>query len=394
MVPSPTVSVVRFFLSCGVRLPLFIALTGALIPLGACLGDPAESAAKTEAETPLAAYQSAKKAWEKFSADVFAIREEYRKAPDAERKAVELRYDELIAHANEHRDRLRDAAVALFLSDPAPNADVDKTIALAVADELRRDNYAKVLEISKLLLEKGYGDAIIYNYAGQAAFGVNDFENAEKWLMKALEADKLDQSGHECSQMISTVKKKWEKEEATREKESAADDLPRVKLETKHGDILLELFENEAPGTVGNFISLVKKKYYDGVPFHRVLGNFMAQTGDPTGTGSGGPGYRIACECETKDRRDHFAGTLSMANAGPNTGGSQFFICFRPTPHLDGRHTVFGRVIDGFDVLSKIRRRDPSRPVPGEPDVLVKAVVVRDRGHEYKPNIVAKEPQE
>jgi cyclophilin family peptidyl-prolyl cis-trans isomerase len=114
----------------------------------------------------------------------------------------------------------------------------------------------------------------------------------------------------------------------------------------------------------------------------------MAQGGDPTGTGSGGPGYEIYCECEKPGARQHFRGTLSMAHAGKDTGGSQFFLTFRPTTHLNGRHTAFGRVIEGMDVLAKLHRIDPDRPASAKPDKIVKAEVVRKRDHQYEPTKV------
>ena len=178
-------------------------------------------------------------------------------------------------------------------------------------------------------------------------------------------------------------------EKAVRAKEAAADDLPRVKLETNRGAVVIELYENEAPGAVGNFVSLVESGYYDGLTFHRVLPGFMAQGGCPDGTGSSGPGYNIACECEQANHRNHFRGTLSMAHAGKNTGGSQFFLTFKRTSHLDGLHTVFGRVVEGIDVLAKLQRRSPGQggTLP-TPDKIVKAEVIRKRDHEYKPNKV------
>jgi cyclophilin family peptidyl-prolyl cis-trans isomerase len=111
----------------------------------------------------------------------------------------------------------------------------------------------------------------------------------------------------------------------------------------------------------------------------------MAQGGDPTGTGSGGPGYKIYCECQKPEARKHFRGTLSMAHAGKDTGGSQFFLTFGPATHLDGRHTAFGRVIEGQEVLAKIQRRDPQSPSPSTPDKIVKAEVMRKRDHAYEP---------
>ncbi len=143
-------------------------------------------------------------------------------------------------------------------------------------------------------------------------------------------------------------------------------------LETSKGRLVVELDADEVPVTVNNFVYLLRHHYYDGIVFHRVLEDFMAQTGDPTGTGRGGPGYRF--EDEVTSKRHDRKGVLSMANAGPNTNGSQIFITFVPTPHLDGRHTVFGRVIEGQDVLDRITRINPG--YPGTPDVIEKAYVV------------------
>jgi peptidyl-prolyl cis-trans isomerase B (cyclophilin B) len=129
---------------------------------------------------------------------------------------------------------------------------------------------------------------------------------------------------------------------------------------TERGPIKIKLFAQEAPMTVNNFVFLAREGFYDGTTFHRVLENFMAQGGDPTGTGTGGPGYKIRDEFHPKLRHSK-AGILSMANAGSNTGGSQFFITHGPTPHLDNRHAVFGEVVEGMDNLMKIRLRDPGR---------------------------------
>ncbi len=127
---------------------------------------------------------------------------------------------------------------------------------------------------------------------------------------------------------------------------------------TEKGDFKVELFAKDAPQTVNNFVFLARDGFYDGVTFHRVIPGFMAQGGDPTGTGMGGPGYQFADE---RNDRKHEAGTLSMANAGPNTNGSQFFVCFEPQPHLNGRHTIFGQVTEGMDIVRSLRERDPQR---------------------------------
>ncbi|MGQ9813547.1 MAG: peptidylprolyl isomerase [Candidatus Roseilinea sp.] len=139
-----------------------------------------------------------------------------------------------------------------------------------------------------------------------------------------------------------------------------------ARIKTGKGDIVVELFADKAPKTVNNFVFLAREGYYDNTTFHRVIKPFMIQGGDPTGTGRGGPGYRFEDEFH-KDLRHDAPGILSMANAGPNTNGSQFFITHIPTPHLDNRHTVFGRVIEGMDVVNAIPERDPSRArEPGE----------------------------
>ena len=124
-------------------------------------------------------------------------------------------------------------------------------------------------------------------------------------------------------------------------------------FETSMGDFEVKLATDLAPKTCENFINLAKKGFYNGVTFHRVIDNFMIQGGDPTGTGTGGPGYTIKDEFSSKLTHEG-AGVLSMANAGPNTGGSQFFITLAPTPWLDGHHAVFGKVVDGIDVVRKI----------------------------------------
>jgi peptidyl-prolyl cis-trans isomerase B (cyclophilin B) len=128
-------------------------------------------------------------------------------------------------------------------------------------------------------------------------------------------------------------------------------------IETGRGVIELELYPQHAPKTVNNFVFLVKEAFYDDVSFHRVIKNFMIQGGDPTGTGRGGPGYKFEDELKGNPLK-HETGVISMANSGPNTNGSQFFITHSPQPHLNGRHTVFGKVVSGQDVVDAIQQGD------------------------------------
>jgi len=135
-----------------------------------------------------------------------------------------------------------------------------------------------------------------------------------------------------------------------------------AKIETNKGVIELELYPNHAPKTVNNFVFLAGKGFYDGLSFHRVISNFMIQGGDPTGTGAGGPGYSFEDEVEDNSLT-HETGVISMANAGPNTNGSQFFITHSPQPHLNGKHTVFGKVVGSQNVVDSIRQGDKMEQV-------------------------------
>ena len=178
-----------------------------------------------------------------------------------------------------------------------------------------------------------------------------------------------------------------------RHNEAMVDDLPRVKFQTTAGDIVLELYENEAPNTVRNFVSLVESGYYSDKLFHRVIENFMAQGGgfEVEGIGSGGPGYQIDCECRVADARRNFTGTISMAHTGRrDTGGSQFFLNFKHNESLDRKHTVFGRIVSGKNVLERIERtavavNDSERPIKqAKPDKIIGAEVIRKRDHSYR----------
>ena len=151
----------------------------------------------------------------------------------------------------------------------------------------------------------------------------------------------------------------------------------KVKLETNQGDIVIQLYEKDMPVTVGNFKKLVEQGFYDKVIFHRVIDGFMIQGGDPTGTGMGGPGYTIKDEFTKTDLDKNNRGTISMANAGPNTGGSQFFINLVDNNFLDGRHPVFGKVVEGIDVVDKIAKvQKNSQDKPLQDVIILKAIVI------------------
>lgn len=158
-------------------------------------------------------------------------------------------------------------------------------------------------------------------------------------------------------------------------------------FETSRGPIKIELFADKAPLTVANFVNLAKRGFYDGLSFHRVIADFMIQGGCPEGSGRGGPGYRF--EDETNNGVRHERGVLSMANAGPNTNGSQFFITHVATPWLDGKHTVFGKVLEGLDVVDAVAQGDTINKVVIEGDVDAVLAAKADRVAEWNKILAA-----
>lgn len=300
----------------------------------------------------------------------------------AERETARKTYLELLPRSEELLTQLRPAARDAFNESPTHAPAVKVLVGIAMYD-LKQDKFDAVVELTGAMRSKGCSDPLIALAGGMAAFQSDNYPIAETLLREAEAAGKLTPEAKSMIPQLAERKNMWIAEQEIRAKEAAANDLPRVEFETAHGKIVLELFENEAPQAVGNFVSLVEKKFYDGLSFHRVLPGFMAQGGDPKGDGTGGPGYKIYCECDKPNYRRHFRGSLSMAHAGKDTGGSQFFITFVPTPQLDARHTCFGRVIEGFEALDSIKRRDPTAPNPPEADKIISAKVIRKRPHDY-----------
>lgn len=323
------------------------------------------------------------------------IRNEAGKASQEDRIKLVKEYSEIVTN-------LRDNVLP-GLEKELPKALADKESqeeAKTVATELVQmaygsNDYPTCQEICDLILQHDKDNRLAVNLGAVSRFAQHDFADAKK-MLEAAEAngDLIQELGGRYLQSATDYVEYWEKEQAIRAAEDAATGeaaLPRVKMETSQGDIVLELFENEAPNTVANFISLAESGFYNGLAFHRVIPSFMAQggcpnsrEGNPAPAGTGGPGYNIKCECYKPNARRHFAGSISMAHAGRDTGGSQFFITHLPTPHLDrdvnpsSVHTVFGRVVEGLDVVCKIQKDD----------VIKKVTVIRKRNHEYKPETI------
>ena len=258
------------------------------------------------------------------------------------------------------------------------------------AEKLRREN--RYEDAAALIEEAGYDltqspqSALLL---ARCRFADEHFQEALD-LLNAVSAEALEENRMAKGQIESLQKASedyigfWAREQEIRAAEAEADDLPRIELITDRGRILLELFENEAPNTVASFVSLVEKGFYDQTKFHRVIPNFMAQGGDPNtkpgataSPGAGGPGYFIPDELNPETARKHFTGSLSMANSGaPNSAGSQFFITHEPAYGHNGSYTVFGRVLEGVEIVRRIEKDD----------VLQSAKVLRKRDHVYAPS--------
>jgi cyclophilin family peptidyl-prolyl cis-trans isomerase len=323
--------------------------------------------------------------WKTILADLADLRARYRRGSAAERTAIQAQWQERVATAGTMLEKLISAARQAFAE--APNADPQATDLLVgiVAGWNLRDDYEKAIDLGNFLIAHGCRDQQVLELAGIAAFAVADFDAAETYLRRAQEGHKLSPPAQSALSDIGYCKQAWAREKKIRQAEAKADDLPRVLLRTSQGDIIVELFENEAPNTVANFLSLVEKGFYNDLVFHRVLPGFRAQGGDPNGDGSGGPGYFIPAEFTRAEHRLHFRGSLAMARAEqPDSAGSQFYLMFVPKPSMDGKYTVFGRMLQGFDVLSKLQRIDPNRPARVMPDKILEAKVLRKRPHEYE----------
>jgi cyclophilin family peptidyl-prolyl cis-trans isomerase len=381
---------------------VWLTLPAALALVAGC-GAP-HAAEPTERSPQRAEFDRIYDEWTPFLDKFRALREQYATAPPEARPQIEKQYDEMVKKGRSLEDQLVYSAVVACVKQPEENKDLVDFLSTIVHILVTNEEYEDALKMAQIMVDNRLGDYSMRFAAVISAFAVGDFDLAEKHF-KVIEEGQLRLPGKEtmasrnpikeiarqCREQLAYYKKVWPREAELREQEKLADDLPRVLLKTNKGDIELELFENEAPNTVANFISLVEKGFYDGLTFHRVVGQLAAQAGSPKGDGTGGPGYTIRSECYQPNHRLHFRGSLSMANRGRDTGGSQFFIAFRPLKELDGKYTVFGRVVRGMEVLARLQRRDPQ---PGDeeeqlpkPDKILEARVLRKRPHPYEPKI-------
>lgn len=367
-----------------------------------------------EAGEPAQEFQKVFQQWKDRLEQLRRLVEEYRISEPARRAEIVPLYRRQFQQTEALVPRLVEAAEKAYQQSPEPDIQLQEFLLVYFYQRIERDDYEIAYRLGSLLLGRGCQDRRLSNMTAYAAFCINEYDRAWQLFQKAKadgtfrplpRKDVLNATVEEFLRNPEPFRRAWQREVQFRHAEQQADNLPRVRLRTTRGDLLVELFEDQAPNTVANFIWLVERGFYNGLTFHRVIEGFMAQTGCPKGDGTGGPGYTIACECYQPNRRQHFRGVLSMAHAGRDTGGSQFFITFVPTPHLDARldpktgqpeldpntgrpyvgHTVFGRVIEGIEVLAKLQRRRPTDPEAPPADKILKALVVRKRPHPYVP---------
>ena len=297
---------------------------------------------------------------------------------------------------------LEPAAIEAFRSDPTSSRAAANKVFEVLASKLsprgRNSNYnpAEGLRLVDTILEiKGgnigvepgvrplvedqpFMNVIYQGYV--ASYGSQNFDRAEEFITR-LENMEIGLDPKLRETFDATVED-WKKEELIRAEEARVDNLPRVKLETSDGDVLIELFENEAPNTVANFIKLTQEGYYDGLEFFQVVPSLYARSGCTANDGTTHPGYRIRNEFE--NIRSHFAGTVVMQNDGENTAGSQFMILHRPDPNLKEKVVSFGRVIEGLDIVYGFNTVNRIRNAAGEATVINKATVVRGPTYEHK----------
>ncbi len=330
------------------------------------------------ASAAVKAFRAEKEKWDSKVAALAELREKVFKALPSRRESTLDAYKKAVSEINSMLPELKKATLLAYKDSTNTHADVQRAMLGLLANAIRENRFVEADNLVTLLQDADTGNMAML--AGLSPMFAKDPKSTEEFLWR------------EQAQPADLVKTCVD-EIKLRAKEAKTDDLPRVKMTIRgKGDVVIELYENEAPGATGNFISLVQEKFYDGLSFHRVIEGFMAQGGDPLGNGTGGPGYQIKCECHKPEYRRHFRGVLSMAHSGRDTGGSQFFITFARPSHLDGRHTAFGRVIEGMDVVDSITRRDPTRPSQPPADVIDKVEVLRKRDHKYEPNKVTATP--
>ena len=291
-----------------------------------------------------------------------------------------------------------DAAGELFLSDPDKYSAIGDTLVEMMLSDVELDRMDGWMEAAKAVVRsKKYSSEDVLRGAGLIAFANSEFD----FMEECLDYQKKQEAVPKYLSEIAATRQKWQRELEIRAREAEKNDNPQVEFITTKGKLVMELYEDSAPETVKSFIYLTESGFFNRKTFFRVEKHLVAQTGCEKGDGTGDAGYTIPSEADLPNRRDHFRGTMAIAlgsdpktgQVAPSTGSSQFYYSFLPTPHLDGKYTVFGRVIEGVETLSFLRVMnlgdEAQRKEDKHPDVIISSKVLRKRDTEYRPRIVA-----
>ena len=359
---------------------------------------PAKSQVSNDAPSLEVARNQYKAAIEKWKGSFKEVHKALRNFATCKREDAEKwrnAWHTAIAEGNRRRDAVADAAMVLARvgKGTRDGAEASMISTKMIGFDAKTGRYTRAYKMCKEYYEMDPKNYTVIAQLALICLKTNRFDQAQELLDK-LHAQKI--TGFDGQfRTLKGLKANWKEELKIREKEKGSN-LPVVRITTSQGSIDVELFENQAPNTVANFIHLTRIGFYNGKKFHRTLPGFMAQGGCPNGTGSGDAGYSIKDEHHGKNIRKHFRGVISMANTGaPNSGGSQFFLTFSPQPQLDGRHTAFGRIIKGEEVLDRFKithkqvteqGEQKEKPIDGLiHDKIIKVEVLSAPDKEYTP---------
>ena len=357
--------------------------------------DPSSADHKAAEEKARLEYEQEMLDWKKAAKEALYAMREFTHCENKDAEAWREKWRIAVEAGTSARDRAAKKALAYYKLAVGKRDALEARglVVQKVNFDVQNGRYETAFKVYSELVRIHSKDHGFKAQLGRMAMNTNRFDLAEKISLELINDQRLEY--RDLFKDLAELKADWEKELEIREQEKD-DKLPQVAIKTSKGTIVVELFENQAPETVANFIYLVRNGYYQGKKFHRVIGGFMAQTGAPSGIGSGYDGYSIYDEYGREDARKHFRGVLSMANTGnPNSGGPEFFITFAPNLRLNGGYTAFGRVLSGDEVLERLKITytidDNGKDTKNEsviPDEVIKAEVLNDSGKEYKPNKV------
>ncbi len=321
------------------------------------------------------------------------------KTTDEEKEEIGERLEKISKAVSKIHPKLFDLAEKAWLEEPSrEDGEFLNFIIQVLETRMTVGEYERANAIMEGLISLKIPEILpdLYDAAGEIAFMLNDFEQAARFFELAEQNKVLSERCAGFKKDLSYYRSSWAKESVFRQQDSEKKDLPRVTLDTTKGKIVLELYEDQTPNTVANFVYLVEKGFYDGMFFEQVIPGEGAVAGRSLENPDGGPGWTIRDEFDATNSRNHYRGTISMLRGEPNSAGSTFFISFSPIKDLDGKYVVFGRVVEGMDVLTKLQIMDPTSPDPmAEPDQIEKASAMTKRDHKYRPKVIKKvDPEE